>query len=256
MTEHPMLFSGPMVRPILTCRNCGLTTLELVCPKCGSTERRKSQTRRLPTVRNSKCLSCRWRDLDWAKPIFVDDSYAPRAMVKVAGPNDTLHRVFCRYSVGDLLWVKETWAVRAKWDNLKPRELASGLTVLYAADGKPSDWGRNRSARFMPKKFARIWLRVRRVRAQWLQDISEADAWEEGIHALAMTTRGLMAELKSPNIAVAGKARNPGLQLPGRYYFACLWDSLHAKDGHGWAENPLVWATTLELVSTTGRPKP
>ena len=97
----------------------------------------------------------------------------------------------CPYGVpGDVLWVRETWAVAPKWDDTKPRDLPDDIAVFYAAD---DSWllygamprhglqGRTRSARFMPHRFARLEPPVTNVRVQRVQETSEADCLAEGL---------------------------------------------------------------------------
>lgn len=121
----------------------------------------------------------------------------------------------CHYGkVGDKLWVREAWRItamdsglikvqyradghcRQDWiaidDELFARYLAqtkedaknSGLTpgksgiYTWLPEDSPSRW---RQARFMPKAIARIWLEIREVRAEALQDISEQEAKKEGV---------------------------------------------------------------------------
>lgn len=120
--------------------------------------------------------------------------------------------------VGDLLWVRETWA-RA---DLR----FSMTTYVYRADGEdqPVEDERWRPSIHMPKEVARIWLRVTYVRLQRLQSISEEDARAEGVGGLAVNGDALGA-------------------------FAMLWDGVYGeREGCDWASNPWVWAVTFERV--------
>jgi len=72
------------------------------------------------------------------------------------------------WKVGDLLWVRETWAAGVEWDDEKPSEidpLCGGNDIWYLADGKKTEgYGKTRRSRFMPKWAARIWLEITKVR--------------------------------------------------------------------------------------------
>lgn len=85
----------------------------------------------------------------------------------------------------------------------------------------------------------RIKLQVLRVWAERIQDISEADACDEGIfkhHDSAAWTYTWDASIQGQWYGCAV------------YAFRALWDSLYAKQVYGWDANPLVWATEFERI--------
>ena len=87
-----------------------------------------------------------------------------------------------RYKVGDVLWCRETWQYI---------EGASGSGYAYkAGGGVNNDTGEWRSPMYMPKEAARIFLLVKNVRCERLQDISEDDARAEGVVPLAFDSLG------------------------------------------------------------------
>lgn len=117
-------------------------------------------------------------------------------------------------SVGDILWVRETWA---KDD-----------TYYYKADGScGSRCGKWKPSIHMPKEAARIWLEVTDVRVERLQEITEEDARAEG----ALPTR----EERGYNCC--------------RDEFITLWDSINSKRGYGWDTNPWVWVIEFERIA-------
>jgi hypothetical protein len=71
---------------------------------------------------------------------------------------------------------------------------------------------------FMPKEAARLFLAVKDVRVERLQDITEDDARLEGIEL---------------NFATAREA------------FAALWDSINGKK-YPWESSPWVWVISFE----------
>jgi hypothetical protein len=85
-----------------------------------------------------------------------------------------------------------------------------------------------KSSRFMPKKYARIWLEVLDVRAVRLQEISISDCVAEGI------------ERYGDDNWVDYSGDRAFTRIP-RYSFSTLWDSLNAKRGYSWDSNPWVW---------------
>ena len=131
---------------------------------------------------------------------------------------------------GDRLWVRETWA--------QPFAEGGGSNgVIYRADGpeylglaeRRHGWGADgdwRPSIHMPKRFARLWLDVKKVRVARLQDMSYADAAAEGAPML-------------------GPTGGPPIEPT----FPELWDSLNEKRGHGWDTNPWVWVVEFERAN-------
>ena len=79
----------------------------------------------------------------------------------------------CRYKTGNILWVRETWA-----------EMPYGI-VYRADDEEPEGWDaddRWRPSIHMPRKAARIFLKVTGVWVDQLQDITSSDVQAEGFN--------------------------------------------------------------------------
>ena len=121
---------------------------------------------------------------------------------------------FCPYGkVGDRLWVKEKHAFGG-----------NGVFFPDSCDGTVRiAWT---SSRFMPKKFARIWLEITNIRVERVQDITEKDAIAEGVEVCFQ---------HSPH-------------HKKRASFSLLWDSLNAERGFGWYKNPWVWVIEFKRV--------
>src|ERR1035437_1411281 len=81
------------------------------------------------------------------------------------------------YSVGDVLWVRETWAKNADFAD-KSLSVPDGF--IYRASGEYHMGMKWRPSIFMPREAARIFLHVTDVRAERLQDITPYGAWCEG----------------------------------------------------------------------------
>lgn len=107
-------------------------------------------------------------------------------------PDEVLIERLCEppYRPGDILYVREKWRIVDYLDGLS-------LKFEYEADGKISDFIDFTNDRlkkflkyisrkgwcpgiFMPKEAARLFLRVTNVRAEKLQDITDAEAQKEG----------------------------------------------------------------------------
>lgn len=252
MKELPILYSTEMVQAVL--------------------EGRKTQTRRVITPNNTLGFEVKKSLLDFSA-IYPNGSLG----VKVLKADDqTLWRGHCKWQKDNLLWVRETWKpvgwsedgsdwnikYRAGGTNrITPHMFDDGTgqkeldfwiklsdelddascpqdedTYLYQDVG---DYLRWKPSIHMPKKAARIWLRVEDVRCEALHDISEEDAKAEGVKSTAEIT---------PD----------GSDYTGLYateWFSRLWDSINKSRGYGWNKNPWVWVVKFELISTNGRPE-
>lgn len=106
------------------------------------------------------------------------------------------------YEVGDILYVRETWAKLFYVDPDGYTHYDQGM-YYYAADGAPDitmvdedgfelDDQRIRwhPSIHMPKEAARLFLRVTNVRVERLMDITEADAEAEGVNAMPLYIGG------------------------------------------------------------------
>jgi hypothetical protein len=215
MKERPILFSGAMVRALLD----------------GS----KTQTRRLMTLQPVLAeAQWAWRGYSWAcdmkHPI---DVYTGSALQPCP----------CG-SVGDRLYVRETWA--------QPTTLDPGPT-LYRADYPacvPASFENIPAADeitwkpsiHMPQAMSRIALEVTGVRVERLQDISNRDSLAEGL----MNVGGVGAKY--------GVHGTTFWSDDPREAYRRLWDSLNAARGYGWDVNPWVWVVEFRKVESRNHP--
>lgn len=140
--EHPILFSGPMVRAIL--------------------EGRKTQTRRVIKPQPIRSGPTLLQEI-WPWGVFSDDP--DRVHLRTPSSDNP-----CPFGKpGDRLWVRETW------------RRADGLTTYYKAD-EPENVGAGwKSPIHMPYRFSRLKLEIVNIRVEQLQEISELDAKAEGV---------------------------------------------------------------------------
>lgn len=208
MTDRPIPFQPPMVRALL--------------------DGRKTQTRRLLKPQPN------------ASGKFDDIKSAKRAL---------------RIVTGDRLWVREAWRTDSGFDHLSGKQIetaciAAGYKRAWApmaySDGTVVNWredhglGRYRHARFMSRWASRITLLVTAVRVQRLQDISEEDAIAEGVYPAAVYGGRVHSWLPTPG------HRNE-FYPDGRKAYVALWNSINAKPGTTWADNPWVAAYTFTV---------
>lgn len=216
--ERPILFSGEMVRAIL--------------------DGRKTQTRRLNGLDAINQEPDRWRYTGYT----IDTNVHHFAAIKGA---DERQRIKCPYGgPGDRLWVRETHYRYGKW--LKNGKTPTGrqkwrfkpLTEeLHYFDDPPEDvrgssyrkeaWYKRPSI-FMPRWASRINLEITDIRVERVQDITIPDTAREGIP---------WNEETNP------KPRDGRLLIP---LFAVLWDSINAKRGYPWKDNPYVWVVEFK----------
>lgn len=202
----PILFSTPMVKAIL--------------------EGRKSQTRRVvkpqPEGLPMYCYAGSHK-ADIGKWHHGDKRYTPP------------------YHGDDLLYVRETWAdLRGMGFGNDPRT-DKPWNFAYKADIKPGsesdrariDFGvKWRPSIHMPKEAARLFLVVKDVRVERLQDISEEDALAEGCD-----------QPDWPRfVKIHGERKD---LFNAKEAFEYLWDSINGKK-YLWASNPWVWVVSFE----------
>ncbi len=213
MKEHPIIFSGPMVKAIL--------------------DGRKTMTRRI--------VKKAWDGLTWAgdvHPARVDGWIAwwPSGTAEFT-KRAYEHGFPCPYGIpGDRLWVWEAWCLPDPTDKRTICYRASGDPVTTGAKWKPSI--------HMPGWASRITLEIVSVRVERLQEITEEGAIKEGITKIDFY-RLLDERQRTDQLdRIFG-----GKSLP--HYvrqFASLWDSLNGKK-HPWSSNPWVWVIEFKKIS-------
>ncbi len=129
---------------------------------------------------------------------------------------------------GDRLWVRETWKPTGLLAGAKPSETRACSHFAHKADPeqRPRDeFIRWRPSIHMPRWASRITLEVVGVWVERVQDITCADVEAEGMPA--DLARGFSEQ----------------------YWFRDTWDSIYAKSGAGWDENPWVWCCEFKVVT-------
>ena len=200
MAERPILFNTEMVKAIM--------------------DGRKTQTRRLV------------KEIALHAPYFELCDDAPY-VCDMYGEWHPAER-FCRIQPCDILWVRETWHKDAGRYMYRAN---------YADDEKFYRDGKEVQLRWspsihMPKEAARLFLRVKDVRMERLQDITEEQAEKEGCASWHVEISG----------GPWGVEDDPdeGTAVDD---FQCVWGSTIKpadRDKYGWEANPWVWVITFE----------
>ena len=159
-------------------------------------------------------------------------------------------------TVGDQIWIRETWAPADKWDLGYDRDEAT--LVGYRADGQVwncevpdkkwlfdgwkdfAPWfrktgGKWRPSTLMPRWASRITLEVTDLSVFRIQDITEDVAKREGIAAVDA-------------MSIASTSDGPRKIYNYRNAFRRLWTEIYGAES--WAANPWVWGIGFKRVAT------
>jgi hypothetical protein len=228
MKERPILFSNPMVRALLNTKP-GIWPAEPIDPSMPY----KSMTRRV--VKPQLDCDGAWNHTEF--PLSIDSDLKGWWGTTDSGKDH-------HYSVpvkGDVLWVRETWRVGAVGSagntDMATIEYKAGgrQTIDITAERVPYYAGkaRWRPSIFMPREAARLFLEVKDVGVERLQDIREEDAEAEGVFP--------------GKCSGCGSCSGSDCYDPVGY-FQDLWDTLNAKRGYSWESNLWVWVYELMRV--------
>jgi hypothetical protein len=215
MKEKPIIFSGPMVKALLNTQP-NIWPAEAVDP--GKPYKRMTRRVIKPRYKTGEAgfeLSRQSLNIR-----IVDEE---GMTVREDGP---------AFWPGDILWVREAFKAmpRNKLLNLPPSVgedgwwTHGGLDYCYRADDTSNNpdnkW---HPSIFMPREAARLFLEVKAVRIERLQEISPEDAEGEGVD-------------------ITGYDLGPYAKT-GDYYtwaYQCLWNDINGKK-YPWDSNPWVW---------------
>lgn len=218
MKEIPILFSTEMVQALQ--RATGP----------------KEQTRRLlshKTILHADPDRFRYHGMD-------EDGFACFEDLEERDPTPWLS-IRCPYGQpGDVLWVRETFY----------RNIHEPDRIIFEdqMDDRYREFWKKKPSIHMPRSAARIFLEVTGVKAERLQDISEADAIAEGIE-------DLMANVGTPPIYRRYDVTKEEIMAQGGHWEVCaddaidsfrsLWQSINAARAP-WDADPWVWAVTFQ----------
>lgn len=216
MTDRPIIFSGPMVRALIAGK--------------------KNQTRRLLKVPSNLDMSNSWAD-----PGIGAGGYLKAC---TAGDAEIVERVYPPYSIGDVLWVRET--CKYDWTDRDWRYVADGMSVCSERSclldtPTPHRWPRGVVPSIhLPKWASRLTLTITDVRVQRLLDISEDDAKAEGF-----ADGPLGDPMPERDLGDGWTISSPGGWASAAGHFQVLWQKLHPDwDGDS---SPWVYALTFTV---------
>lgn len=241
--EHPIIFSGEMIRAILAGRKT--QTRRVIDCSCNS----RHITGNLLGEWGLSVPPHRWEgdpeEVNWQwcgkRPEIGD--WIEQFQTDVDDHASSLVR--CPYGKpGDRLWVRETW-VKLRGNHWHERGLfddvveVNGIpkrnSVEYRADydGSPESERCRRELGYiwkpsihMPRWASRLTLEITDIRVERVRDISEEDAIAEGF---------------APGDGCPVNGFNTESPYPARAAFSGLWDKLNGPRGFGYESNPWVW---------------
>lgn len=127
-----------------------------------------------------------------------------------------------------VLWVRETWTSINELQRFYGVERSTVDRYLYKADDPEFVQIKWKPSIFMPREACRIFLEITNVRVERLHDITWQDCQKEGITFLN----------KPHEKTGSGFIDN----------WITLWDSINAKRGYPWANNPWIWVIEFERI--------
>lgn len=235
MKERPIIFSGPMVRAIL--------------------DGRKAQTRRIvkpqpPARQNEAQFPC----IEKHEPLN-----GVRFWQYAGDGTNSSEAIRCPYGApGDRLWVRESWRTARSLDHVRPSNLVAGAPVEYMADRwNPGfgmcDKGKGRPSIFLPRWASRLTLEITGARVERLNEISEEDAYNEGIEVepLDMSISAKNYLRKDAWFNNWGVESVPDFQYEPsetlfRKSYETLWESINGPGS--WAANPWIWCVSFRKL--------
>lgn len=158
-------------------------------------------------------------------------------------------------SVGDVLWVRETWSTH--YDGIH-----DDLQFCYKADGidlksecLPGENNRWYPSIHMPKEAARIFLKVNNVRVERLQEITPEEVEAEGTDMDAWYEHDEWQHQVGDGFVADGTM--VVFETLSGFFGHRVWDNtmqcLEQYEKYGWDANPWVWVIEFERAEKPER---
>ena len=210
---RPILFSTPMVQAIQ--------------------ENRKRQTRRTKGLEKVN-----ENPDDWKFDRYALDVNFNQIGVIFSNDNEEIHIPF-KANIGDVLWVRETFY----------KTIAEELNgaFFYKATIDKLGWTfKWKPSIFMPKSACRIFLKVKSIRVERLQDISEEDIKNEGVQLRVDRNGHVLFELGEKFSALFFSKNIMSQYEIWKTHWAALWCKINGFES--WKLNPFVFVYEFEQI--------
>ncbi len=195
-------------------------------------ELRKTQTRRVIKFKPFPNIV----DSDWHAPFTGLSFRGGWKFTARFGMATRQQIVLPRYKIGEVVYIKEPWHyLNIEENKATPYdfgiEFADGEILWWTDNGNEMNYPldeKKRSPMFLKAKFARYFLRIKDVRPERLQEITEEDAEAEGV------------------------TRPPNYSLTPHYieWYKWLWNKINPK--YRWASNPWTWRYEFDVAKAGG----
>jgi hypothetical protein len=167
--------------------------------------------------------------------LYVQDKYG-----------DSHHLLECApYYKNQILYVRETFAdiPETAPGNIRYKASATEADLKWFEE-KGWNW---RPSIHMPKKLARIFLKVINVRIERLQDITPMDAAAEGVDSVLLEPDHPLAE-KVYKLYGEWDEKTQDMYVGNVNVFATMWNEIYEDRDYGWEENPYVWVVEFKVL--------
>jgi len=237
MKERPILFSGEMVRAILEGRKT--QTRRVISVQPSRPEMKVATVTEGPKNRVGKLFWAMERGQGWDNEYFSNPYGQPGDRLWVR--ENLLWSQYASKGVNDVRYEADGVECQNEW----PDEWIPAGKVNHRVDthdnlpagGITEYYGKVPSI-FMPRWASRIILEITGMRVERLQDISEADAFAEGI------------DTESDDYNRAEHAQLGGAQVeggsPAVFAYKGLWEKINGAES--WAVNLWVWVIEFKRV--------
>ena len=146
---------------------------------------------------------------------------------RILKPQPSTDGLICRnYEVGDILWVREAYS-----------KTPAGFAYMSDSNDTRNNGNiRWLSPLLMPKTACRLFLKVVDVRLERIQDITEDEAYREGV--------GREGEFRFKNYRSDYSEYEHLSIKTAKDSFQTLWQSIYGENS--WNVNPYVWVVEFE----------
>lgn len=174
---------------------------------------------------------------NWKFDRYAVDMAFNQIGVIFSNDKEEIHIPF-KANIGDVLWVRETFV---KKDDIYFKYASVAGIWQREWKWKPSI--------FMPKEACRIFLRLKSIRVERLQSISEDDCKNEGVKLNISQNGQILFELGSENNALSfldNDSKKWNFPAIWKAHWAELWCKINGRDS--WNHNPFVWVYEFEQI--------
>jgi hypothetical protein len=181
-----------------------------------------------------------WHSFDF-NDVVIDGKTTDRQYLKVKVPiDDTRHRIFPKWDIGDILWVRETLRII--------NHSGTASKYWYKADACQSDLNdldvKWKPSIFMPKEACRIFLEITGIRVERLKSITEQDAISEGVRFTDFGKNKYNEQNRG--FHVLDVTHQDQCLQTARTAFGNLWEKINGP--HSWNDQVWVWVIEFKRI--------